>query len=181
MTGVVIPPGTSPEEIAAMKAQIASKADASELAAKANATDVTSALAAKANASAIPQPATTMPPGVSDTGAVGSSQKYALENHTHASKARKVRVLTATDGTYTWTFDPPFTAGVVPIVVAVAEAASGVTDVINVQIVDTPTATSCKLLANRTQRSVATLLGLTILSIPASVGAVRIHAVALEP
>lgn len=129
----------------------------------------------------IPDPATAMPPGVADSGALGTVQRYALENHTHASKARKVRVQTAADGTLTWTYSTPFAAGVVPIVVAVAEAANGVTDVINVQVVDTPTNTQCKLLVNRTQRSVASLLGLTILSVPASVGVTWVHAVALEP
>jgi len=129
----------------------------------------------------VPQPATAMPPGVSDSGSVGTSQKYALENHTHASKARKIRVQTAADGTVTWTYSTPFAAGVVPIVVAVAEVATGVTDVVNVQVVDTPTNTSCKLLVNRANRSVASLLGLTVLSLPAQPGVTWVHAVALEP
>ena len=130
---------------------------------------------------AVPQPATAMPPGVADTGTKGTIPRYALEDHTHASRARKARIQSAVNGTITWTFDPPFADGVVPRVVAVAEAASGVTDVINVQIVDTPTNTQCKLLVNRTQRSVVSLIGLTVLSVPASVGATWVHAVALEP
>lgn len=128
-----------------------------------------------------PQPATSMPPGVTDTGSIGTIQRFALENHTHASKARKARMQCAADGTLTWTYSTPFDAGVVPRVVAVAEAANGITDVINVQIVDTPTNVSCKLLVNRTQRSVASLLGLTILSVPAQPGVTWVHAVALEP
>lgn len=129
----------------------------------------------------IPQPATAMPPGVSDTGAVGSGNKYALENHTHASKARKDRIQSAADGTITWTYPTPFTNGVIPRVVAVAEVASGVTDVVNVQVVDTPTNVSCKLLVNRTQRSVVSLIGLTVLSVPSQPGVTWVHAVALEP
>ena len=128
-----------------------------------------------------PQPATAMPPGVTDIGAVGTSQKYALENHTHASKARKIRVQTAADGTVTWTYSTPFGAGVVPIIVAVAEVATGVTDVVNVQVIDTPTNTSCKLLVNRTNRSTVALIGLTVLSLPAQPGVTWVHAVALEP
>jgi len=129
----------------------------------------------------VPQPATQTPPGVSDTGQVGNVQRFALENHTHASKARKVRVQCNADGTLTWVYSTPFGAGVVPIVVAVAEVASGVTDVVNVQVVDAPTNTSCKLLVNRTQRSVASLIGLTVLSVPSQPGVTWVHAVALEP
>jgi len=130
---------------------------------------------------AIPQPATTMPPGVSDSGALGNSQKYALENHTHASKARKERIQSAADGTITWVYSTPFAAGVVPRISAVAEVASGVTDVVNVQVVDTPTNTQCKLLVNRTNRSVVSLIGLTVLSVPSQPGVTWVHAIALEP
>lgn len=129
----------------------------------------------------VPDPATAEPPGVQDAGAVGSNMKYALADHTHASKVRKVRVQCAADGTLTWTYSTPFTNGVTPIVLAVAEVASGVTDVVNVQVVDTPTNTSCKLLVNRTQRSVVSLIGLTVLSVPSQPGVTWVHAVALEP
>lgn len=130
----------------------------------------------------IPTPGQTVPPSVADTGSAGSMpQQFAQANHTHASKARKARMQTAADGSVTWAFSPPFTAGVVPIVLAVAEAAAGVTDVINVQVVDTPSAASCKLLVNRTQRSAVALLGLTVLSLPASPGVTWVHAIALEP
>lgn len=129
----------------------------------------------------VPQPATAMPPGVADNGALGTDTRYALANHTHASKARKDRVQSAADGTITWTYPTPFAAGVIPRVVAVAEVASGVTDVVNVQVVDTPTNTSCKLLVNRANRSVASLLGLTVLSIPSQPGVTWVHVIALEP
>lgn len=62
-----------------------------------------------------------------------------------------------------------------------AEVANGVTDVVNVQVIDTPTNTSCKLLANRTNRSTVSLIGLTVLSLPAQPGVTWVHAVALEP
>lgn len=129
----------------------------------------------------IPKPATAMPPGVADQGNKGTVERYALENHTHASKARKARIQSAADGTINWTFSTPFDAGVVPRVVAVAEVPEGTTDVVNVQVVGTPTNTGCKLLVNRTNRSVASLLGLTVLSVPAQPGATWVHAVALEP
>lgn len=138
-------------------------------------------LSAYAKTTDLPQPAAAMPPAVADASALGTVQKFALENHTHASKARKVRVQSAADGTITWTYATAFGAGVVPIVVAVAEVANGVTDVVNVQVVDTPTNTSCKLLVNRTNRSVVALIGLTVLSVPSQPGATWVHAVALEP
>lgn len=130
----------------------------------------------------IPIPSNVAPPSVADSSATGDEiAMFALANHTHASKVRKIRVQCAADGSLAWTFTPPFTNGVVPRVVAIAETAQGVTDVVNVQVVGTPTNTQCQLLVNRMQRSVASLLGLTILSVPASVGATWVHAVALEP
>ena len=130
----------------------------------------------------VPVGATDAPPSVADSSAVGTeSMIYALANHTHASKARKIRAQCAPDGSLVWTFTPPFASGVVPRVVAVAETANGVTDVVNVQVEGTPTNTTANLRVNRTQRSVVSLLGLTILSIPSSVGVMWIHAVALEP
>jgi len=122
-----------------------------------------------------------MPPAVADTGSIGTqTQFYALANHTHASKARKVIATTAADGTYTFSYAAnPFVNA--PTCLAVAETAAGVTDVINVQIVGTPTTTSVTFLVNRTQRSVASLLGLTVLSVPTQPGATKIHAICLEP
>lgn len=129
----------------------------------------------------VPLPATTMPPGVSDTGSIGNSTKYALENHTHASRARKERIQSAADGTITWVYSTPFAAGVVPRVSAIAEVPAGTTDVVNVQIIDTPTNTQCKLLVNRTNRSTVALIGLTVLSLPTQPGVTWVHAIALEP
>lgn len=132
--------------------------------------------------SAIPQPATNAPPSVSDSGSAGNvSTRFAMENHTHASKARKDRLQTAADGTLTWTYSTPFGAGVVPRICAVAEVASGVTDVYNVQLVGTPSNTSAQLLVNRLQKSVASLLSLTVLSVPSSPGVTWLHLLALEP
>lgn len=130
----------------------------------------------------LPTPAASPPPSVADSSATGTNTTiYALANHTHASKVRKDRVLSAADGSITWTYTTPFGAGVVPRISAIAEVASGVTDVVNVQVVDTPTNTTCKLIVTRTNRSTVALLGLTILSLPASPGATWVHAIAIEP
>lgn len=130
----------------------------------------------------MPSPATSAPPSVADSSATGTQTAiYALANHTHASKARKARMTSNADGSLLWTFSPPFDAGVVPRVVAVAETTVGVLDVINVQIEGTPTNTAVNLRVNRTNRSAVALLGLTILSVPSSPGATVVHALALEP
>lgn len=130
----------------------------------------------------VPAPSNITPPAVADSSATGTQAgMYALANHTHASKVRKERVLSAADGTITWTYSTPFGAGVTPRCFAVAEVAAGITDVVNVQVVDTPTNTTCKFLVNRTNRSAVALLGLTILSVPSSPGATWVHVCALEP
>lgn len=131
--------------------------------------------------SLIPQPSGSMPPSVADSGATGNNAQYARADHTHASKARKERLQTAADGSLTWVYSTPFANGVVPRVCAVAETASGVTDVYNVQIVGTPTNTQAQILVNRLQKSVASLLGLTVLSVPTAPGATWVHLLALEP
>lgn len=138
-----------------------------------------SALATKAE---IPTPATSTPPAVADTGTKGvTSNQFAMPDHTHASKARKDRLQTATNGTLTWTYSTAFGAGVVPRISAIAETTGGTSDIYNVQIVGTPTNTSCQILCNRVQQSVAAVLGLTVLSVPASPGVTWVHLLALEP
>lgn len=130
----------------------------------------------------VPSPSNSAPPAVADSSSLGTPQGlYALANHTHASKVRKDRLQSGADGTITWTYSTPFGAGVVPRCFAVAEVATGVTDVINIQVVDTPTNTQCKFLVNRTNRSVVSLIGLTILSVPTSPGVTWAHVCALEP
>lgn len=130
----------------------------------------------------MPTAATSAPPSVADSSSLGTQNTvFALANHTHASKARKVRMSSAADGSLAWTFNPPFTNGVTPIIAAIAETASGVTDVINVQVEGVPTSTSANLRVTRTNRSTVALLGLTILSLPTSPGVTVVHAIALEP
>lgn len=131
--------------------------------------------------SLIPQPATAMPPGVSDSGAVGTSQKYALENHTHASKARKqIVTMPSASSTYTWTYPTAFGAGVVPIVQGIVQVPNGNTDLFNVQVLGTPTNTSCQFQINRVS---AGLLGVLLgaLSINPTPIAATLHMIALEP
>lgn len=132
-------------------------------------------------APAVPLPANTAPPSVQDLSSLGSSQLYALADHTHASKLRRDRLQCNADGTLTWTYPTPFANGVIPRCAGCAEVAAGITDVVNVQVVDTPTNTQCKFLVNRTNKSVVSLIGLTVLSVPASVGATWIHLFAFEP
>lgn len=138
-------------------------------------------IASLATKAEIPTPATTTPPAVADTGTKGvTSNQFAMPDHTHASKARKDRLQTAANGTLTWTYSTPFGAGVVPRIVAIAETSGG-TDIYNVQLTGTPTNVSCQILCNRVQQSVAAVLGLTVLSVPASPGVTWVHLLALEP
>lgn len=99
---------------------------------------------------AVPAPAPSMPPGVSDTGNKGSIPRYALEDHTHASRARKQRVTMGTAATtYTWIYPTPFEAGVVPIVSGIVQVPANNTDLFNVQVMGTPTNTQCTFQINR--------------------------------
>ncbi len=140
-----------------------------------------SAIASKADTSAIPLPATTMPPGVADSGATGTSQRYALENHTHASKARKqIVTMGSAASTYTWTYPTAFGAGVVPVVSAIVQVAAGNQDLFNVQIVGTPTNTQCTFQINRVSAGLISLV-LGALSINPTPVAATLHMIALEP
>ncbi len=94
---------------------------------------------------------------------------------------QRARVTTATNGTVTWTFPTPFGAGVVPRVWAQVVAASGTTDVVNVQTDGAPTNTAVNLRVTRTQQSVVALLGLTILSVPTTIGAQQVDVFAVAP
>jgi len=131
---------------------------------------------------AIPSPATSMPPGVSDTGFVGNVERYALENHTHASKARKGLSAQASNvGTFTWVYPVPFGAGVVPICNGIAQTATGITDLINVQIDGAPTNTQCVFRITRYSQSFLSLLGINILGFNTAPIPITLHMLALEP
>lgn len=171
----------------ATKAQVQAAQDKADAASSAAAASVKTVNGNQPNTSGaltlpIPTASTAMPPAVADTGSIGTQTSvYAIANHTHASKARKARSQSAVDGSLTYVFETPFGAGVVPRCSAVAETAAGVTDVYNVQINGTPTNVQAVFLVNRFQRSVASLLGLTILSVPAAPGATWVHVICLEP
>lgn len=94
---------------------------------------------------------------------------------------RRERVTTATDGTYNWTFPTPFAAGVVPRIWGQCVTGAGILDVLNVQTEGAPTNVSCNIRVARTQRSVVALIGLTILSIPATIGATQVDLFAITP
>ncbi len=129
----------------------------------------------------VPQPATASPPGVADAGNKGTIPRYALEDHTHASKARKqIVTMPSAASTYTWIYPTAFGAGVVPIVSAIVQVANGNTDLFNVQIMGTPTNTQCTFQINRVSSGLLlTLLG--ALSINPTPVAATLHCIALEP
>lgn len=130
----------------------------------------------------MPKAATSAPPSVADSSRTGDETAlYALADHTHASKVRKIRAQCTADGLLVWTFDPPFAVGVVPIVVGQAEAPANSTDVINSQLDGLATNMGCRIRVTRTQRSFLSLLGLNVLSFPSQTGVMFVDAVALEP
>lgn len=129
----------------------------------------------------IPAMATAAPPSVADSSAQGNIARYATEDHTHASKGRKQRVtMPSAASTYTWTYPVPFAAGVIPIVSAIVQVPNGNTDLFNVQVMGTPTNTSCVFQINRVSAGLLALL-LGALSLNPTPIAATLHMLALEP
>jgi hypothetical protein len=128
-----------------------------------------------------PRPASSAPPGVQDNSTLGTAAGfYAMGDHTHASKARKARVSVAAVTSYAWTYPTAFGAGVVPIVNGIAEVVAGNTDLINVQILGTPTNTGCVFQITRySQGLIALVTGVLALNATPFTGA--LHLTAFEP
>jgi len=104
-----------------------------------------------------------------------------MENHTHASKARKqIITMGSAATTYTWTYPTAFSAGVVPVVSGIVQVPSGNQDLFNVQIVGTPTNTQCTFQINRVSAGLLALL-LGALSLNPTPIAATLHMIALEP
>lgn len=82
----------------------------------------------------------------------------------------------AAAGLFTWTFPTAFASP--PRVVAGIQSATF--DIYDVKVTAV-SATSCTVQVGRTQASAVALLGLTILSVPSSVGATVVHIVAVAP
>lgn len=132
--------------------------------------------------SLVPGPAQNTPPGVTDSGSQGDITRYAMENHTHASRVRKwTTALNSNVGTYTWTYPTPFPNGTVPVCSGIAQTGAGITDLVNVQIEGTPTATQCVFRITRYSQSFLSLLGINILGFNNAALAISLHMVALEP
>lgn len=83
--------------------------------------------------------------------------------------------MTNSAGAYTFTFPTEFSSP--PRVAATVQSATA--DIFDVKITAVST-TSCSVQVGRTQASVVSLLGLTILSVPASVGAQTVHIIACQ-
>lgn len=131
----------------------------------------------------IPSPATSAPPSVADLGAEGAVPRYAREDHTHASKARRARMQCAADGSLVWVFNPPFPDGITPRVQAIVETAAGVTDIVNVQIEGTPTSTQVMVRVNRGSRqggAVGLAVGSLVLAVQLTPGVYWVHMSAFE-
>ncbi len=126
-------------------------------------------------------PAQSAPPSVQDSSAQGSVFRYAMENHTHASKTRRqIVTMPSAASTYTWVYPTAFAAGVSPAVCAIVQVPSGTTDLYNVQVVGAPGNTSCTFQINRVSAGLLSLL-LGALSINPTPIAATLHCFALEP
>lgn len=87
------------------------------------------------------------------------------------------QLTTDSAGSVTWNYSAfGFTSA--PVVEGTAQATAGTTDVVNVQLDGAPTSTQAKFKVTRTQQAVVALIGLTILSVPSTVGVTVIHAIA---
>lgn len=141
---------------------------------------VAAMIAPYALASSVPTPASSAPPAVAVASAAGSdTAQYATADHTHASKTRRMVQAIPAASTYTWTYPTPFAAGVVPMVNAIAQVPSGTTDLFNLQVVGTPTNTSCVFQVNRVSAGLLALL-LGALSINPNPSAITLHMWAVE-
>jgi len=127
------------------------------------------------------------------TGAVGATGPQGTIGPTGATGAtgaagspgtvfQSARVVTDTAGLFTWTFPTPFAGGIIPHCWGMAEGPSpaGGT-LVNIQVEGTPTNSSASFRVNKSTATVVSLLGLTILSIPATVGATNITVYAKAP
>lgn len=130
----------------------------------------------------IPQAGSGSPTAVVDanSGTAGSPGLYAPFLHTHPSKARKGRVLVPITGFTDVTFSTAFPGGTIPLCSVVAETTAGDTNVVNAQIDGVTTATGLRIRVTRTAITVASLLGLNILSVPTQI-ATYAHYICIEP
>lgn len=129
----------------------------------------------------IPQPASSVPPGVADSGAAGSAVPYARGDHTHASKARKqIAVMGSAASTFVWTYPTPFAAGVVPVCGGIVQVPTGTSDLFNVQLVGSPTSTQATFQINRVSGGLLALLTGALAINPTPIAA-TLHLTALEP
>ena len=133
-------------------------------------------------AATVPAPGASAPPAVADSSAEGAvSLRYAREDHTHASKARKqIKTQGSAAATYTWVYPTPFATGVVPVVSAIVQVTSGTTDLFNVQVMGAPTNTQCTFQINRVSAGLLALL-LGALSLNSTPVINTLHMTALEP
>lgn len=126
-------------------------------------------------------PASSAPPAVAVGSSLGSTMRFALADHTHASKVRRqIITMSSASATYTWTYPTAFAPGVVPAVCAIVQVPSGTTDLFNVQVQGDPTNTQCTFQINRVSAGLLALL-LGALSLNPTPIAATLHLFAIEP
>lgn len=102
------------------------------------------------------------------TGAAGANGTNGISGTVYQS----AQVVTDTTGFYAWTYPAPYGGGITPQCWGQAIGPSPAAGVlVNVQTEGTPTNLVASFRVNKTNAAVVALLGLTILSVPTSVGA----------
>jgi len=149
----------------------------------------------------IPAAATTSPPNTDLVQQVGTSTKFAREDHTHKARVKRAMVTIGSDGTAKWDFAEPFAS--IPIVTHMVQETSGQNRV-NVIITSIST-TSVTVYADRMRNLpvmqqlnsgllgtlsaviggvnglVTALSGYNLLGGPGSANGVKVHLYAAEP
>lgn len=131
----------------------------------------------------LPQPASTMPPGIDVGGAVGTAPRYALEDHKHATSVQRGRAtVSGSGGIVTVTFAKPYDAGVVPICSATAEIGAGTTQAYEACVIGAPTNTQVKFLVQAVaKQQTLSILGMLVNPFSAAPSGTAIHWQAAKP
>lgn len=96
----------------------------------------------------------------------------------NAKLRQAVRATTAANGSYTWVFPEPYPSGIAPVITVTAQA--GGSAIINTKV-SSATNTQCVVQVALANATTVSLLGLTILSVPASPGAQIVNITAESP
>lgn len=115
------------------------------------------------------------------TGSTGSTGPQGIQGISGTTSYQQDR-LTYAGVDLTWTYPIAYSSGIVPIIEATAEDPTSGANLLNVQLVGTPTNTSCKFRVNTVTGTSISLVGLlNLLLFSQAPSGVRIHVTARNP